>query len=155
MHRTRFLNIHHHVLSQSTDWKPIWYSSLWEQETKCSKQDSHNRMRSPIALGTSRRTLNLIINITGFVARLTRRVSLMEQELLTLPEHFISPPVFSGVPVTRSLVLCVCFVDRCLSFCSFSFGHCVVCSSSIYGFWLSLLYLKTLLALFRNKYMYS
>ena len=31
-------------------------------------------------------------------------------------------PVFSGVRVTRSLVLCVCFVDRCLSFCTFSFG---------------------------------
>ena len=28
----------------------------------------------------------------------------------------------SGVRVTRSLVLCVCFVDRCLSFCIFSFG---------------------------------
>jgi hypothetical protein len=26
------------------------------------------------------------------------------------------------------------FVDRCLSFCTFSFDHCVVCSSSIYGF---------------------
>jgi hypothetical protein len=25
-------------------------------------------------------------------------------------------PVFSGVRVTRSLVLCVCFVDRCLFF---------------------------------------
>ena len=40
----------------------------------------------------------------------------------------------SGVRVTRSLVLYVCFVDRCLSFCTFSFGYCVVCSSSIYGF---------------------
>ena len=56
----------------------------------------------------------------------------MEQELLTLPEHPSSPSVFSGVRVTRSLVLYVCFVDRCLSFCTFSFGHCVVCSSSIY-----------------------
>ena len=28
-----------------------------------------------------------------------------------------SLPVFSGVRVTRSLVLYVCFVDRCLSFC--------------------------------------
>ena len=55
-------------------------------------------------------------------------------KLLTLPEHLSSPPVFSGVCVTRSLVLCVCFVDRSLSFCLFSFGHCVVCSSSIYGF---------------------
>jgi hypothetical protein len=30
-------------------------------------------------------------------------------------------PGFSGVRVTHSLVLCVCFVDRCLSFCSFSY----------------------------------
>ena len=45
-------------------------------------------------------------------------------------------PNFSGVRVTRSFVLCVCFVDRSLSFCTFYFGHCVVCSSSIYGFWL-------------------
>jgi hypothetical protein len=44
---------------------------------------------------------------TGFVTRLTRRVSLVEQELLTLPEHLSSPPVFSGVRVTRSLILCV------------------------------------------------
>ena len=50
------------------------------------------------------------------VSRLTRRVSLVEQELLTLPEHLSSPPVFSGVRVTRSLVLCV---DRFLSFVLF------------------------------------
>ena len=43
-------------------------------------------------------------------------------------------PVFDGVPVTRSVVLYVCFVDHCWSFCTFSFGHGVVCSSSIYGF---------------------
>jgi hypothetical protein len=40
-------------------------------------------------------------------------------------------------------------VNRCLSFlfsfCNFPFGHCVVCSSSIYGFWLPLWYLQTLL----------
>jgi hypothetical protein len=53
----------------------------------------------------------------------------VEQELLTLPEHLSSPTVFSGVRITRSLVLCVCFVDRCLTFCPFSFGHCVVRSS--------------------------
>ena len=62
------------------------------------------------------------------------RVPLVEQELPTLPEHLSSPPVFSGVRVNQSLVLCVCFIDRCLSFCTFSFGHCDVCSSSIYGF---------------------
>ena len=41
--------------------------------------------------------------------------------MLTLPVHLISSLVFSGVRVTRSLVLYVCFVDRYLSFCPFSF----------------------------------
>ena len=49
-----------------------------------------------------------------------------------------APTVFSGVRVTRSLALCVCFVERCLSCCTFSFGHCVVCSSVIYRFWFPL-----------------
>jgi hypothetical protein len=74
----------------------------------------------------------------------------VEQELLTLPEHLSSHPVFSGVRVTRALIFCICFVDRCLSFCLLffwslcclffclliivlsvllSFDHCVVCSS--------------------------
>jgi hypothetical protein len=35
--------------------------------------------------------------------------------------------------VTWYLVICVCFVDRCLSFCTFSF----------YGFWLPLWYLHS------------
>jgi hypothetical protein len=64
--------------------------------------------------------------ISGFVTRLIRRVPLVEQDLLTLPEHLSSPLVFSWVRVTRSLALCICFVDRCLSFCTFSFGHCVL-----------------------------
>ena len=83
--------------------------------------------------------------ITGFVTRLTRRVLLVEQELLILPEHLSSPAVFSGFRVTRSLVLYVCFVDRCLSLCTFSCGYCVVSSSSIYEFWLPFWYLQTLL----------
>ena len=57
--------------------------------------------------------------ITGFVTRLTRRVPLVEQELLTLPEHQSSSQVFSVVRFTRSLVLCVCFVDHYLSFVLF------------------------------------
>ena len=62
-------------------------------------------------------------------------MSLVEQELPTLPEHLSLSPVLSGVRVTRSLVLYVCS----WSFCSFpltivlfvllpfSFGHCVIC----------------------------
>ena len=59
------------------------------------------------------------------------------------------------VTVTRSLVLYVCFVDCCLSFCPFSFGHCVVCSSSIYGFWLPLWYLQAFLRYVCGRYLYN
>ena len=86
----------------------------------------------PLVVNTSR-SFPYSRLITGFVTRLTRRVPLVKQELPTLPDHLSSSPVFSGVRVTRSLVLYICFPDRCLSFCAFSFGHCVVCSS-IYGF---------------------
>ena len=40
-----------------------------------------------------------------------------QRHYLLLYHTSVCPPVFSGVRVTRSLVLCVCFVDRCLSFC--------------------------------------
>ena len=54
-----------------------------------------------------------IIILSGYLwlvlTRLIRRVPLVEKELLILPDHLSSPPVLSGVRVTRSLVLCVCF----------------------------------------------
>ena len=81
---------------------------------------------------------------------LTRRVPLVEQDLLTIPEHLASPPVFSGVCVTRSLVLYVYFVYHCLFVCTFSFGHCVDCSSSIYEFWLPFWYLQAIVMTYCN-----
>jgi hypothetical protein len=42
---------------------------------------------------------------------------------------FLMTTVLIGACVTRYLVLCVCFVDLCLSFCTFSIGYCVVWSS--------------------------
>jgi hypothetical protein len=93
-------------------------------QTKIYKTNVHS-LKSEFATG-----------LTKFkIKHLTWRVPLVEQELLTFPAHLISSPGVSEVRVTRSLVLCVCF-DRCLSFCPFSFGHCVICLSSIYGFWL-------------------
>ena len=44
-----------------------------------------------------------------------------------------------------------CLLDHCLFFCHISFGHCIVCPSSIYGTWLPLWYLQTLLPTY-NKY---
>jgi hypothetical protein len=43
--------------------------------------------------------------ITGFVIRVTGRVSLVEQELTIFPKHLCSPPVFGGVRVTQSSIL--------------------------------------------------
>ena len=80
--------------------------------------------------------------VLGFVTRLTRRV---EQELRILPGNMSSPPVFSGVRVTRSLVLYVCFVDRCLSFRTFSFGHIRILITSLWD-------LQTLLNVQMKKY---
>ena len=92
--------------------------------------------------------------ITGFVTRLTRRVSLVEQELFTFRSTSWSRPFSSGVRVTRSLILNVCFVDRCWYF--FFWPYCVVCPSLIYGFWLPLgivkLFLGLLLWLCRDIY---
>jgi hypothetical protein len=41
-----------------------------------------------------------------------------------------------------------------LSFHPFSFGHCIVCPSLIYGFWLPFWYLITLLHKPNNKHVY-
>ena len=87
----------------------------------------NNQEYVPLAVNTSR-SFPYSWLITGFVTRITRRVPKVEQELLTLPEHSSLLPVFSEVRVTRSLILCACFVDRCLFSCPFSVGHCVVCS---------------------------
>jgi hypothetical protein len=69
------------------------------------------------------------------------RVSIYTLVSVTLLEHLSSPPVFCEVRFTRSLVLCACFVY----ICPFVLFHCVVCSSSIYGFRLPLWYLQALL----------
>ena len=82
------------------------------------------------------------IRITGFVTKLTRRVPLIEQGLSTLPEHLSSHPVLVSFFVW-SLVVCVCFVDRCLSFFSFfflslccQFLRILITPLISYGFWL-------------------
>jgi hypothetical protein len=48
---------------------------------------------------------------------------------------------FSGVRVTWSLILCVCFVERCLFFCSFFFWSLCCRSFDVRILW----YLQTLL----------
>ena len=45
--------------------------------------------------------------MTGFVARVTRPVTLVDQELLTHPEYLISLPVLIGDCVSQVLVFLV------------------------------------------------
>ena len=44
----------------------------------------------------------------------------------TINDLQVFTPDFIGFRVTRSIVLCVCYLGRCLSFCTFSFRYCVV-----------------------------
>ena len=68
------------------------------------------------------------ISISDDVRVVTRRVSHLEQELLTIPEHRGSCcSIFSFL----CNVLCIIF------FGPFSFGHCLVCPL-IYSYWLPL-----------------
>jgi hypothetical protein len=128
--RTKLYDKRDEVITSKALRSPPWLG--WPLWNICVTND-HGYV--PLVVNTSRSFPHSWL-ITGFVTRSTRRVVLVGQELLTLLEHLSSSPVFSGVRVTPSLFLYVCFVDRCLSFCTFSFGHYVVCSSSIYGFWL-------------------
>jgi hypothetical protein len=48
----------------------------------------------------------------------------------------VHPHIFSRFLLFDLSVMFLCFVDRCLSFCTYSFDHCVVYSSSIYRLWL-------------------
>ena len=57
--------------------------------------------------------LYLRVNILlacGLHIHFTKRVSLVVQDLPTLPEYLSSPPVFGGVYVYRTLVFYVFFV---------------------------------------------
>jgi hypothetical protein len=68
--------------------------------------------------------------ITGFVTRVTRRMLLVEQELITVPEHLRSSPVFSGVRGTLSLVFYTLFCRSLFSPLSvFLLSLCCTCLS--------------------------
>ena len=82
---------------------PPWLG--WPLRNICVTND-HGYV--PLVISTSRSLLHSWLT-TGFVTRVTRRKSLVEQELPTLPEHLSSPPVFSGVRVARIEVFCVVF----------------------------------------------
>ena len=66
---------------------------------------------------------------SGFETRVTRRIPLVEQKLPTIPEQVRT--TFLWHSCCSILIFCVVFVDQHLSFCPISFGHYIVCYSSI------------------------
>ena len=85
----------------------------WQDWSLWNICDLNDHGYIPLVVNTSRSFPHSWL-ITGFLTRLILRVPLLE--LHTLPKQLNSPPVFCGVRVNQSLVLCVCFVDRCLFF---------------------------------------
>ena len=79
------------------------------------------------------RNHNIAIPKLGHTASTAIHLRIFEWHNTRIMKRKFTLGFYSAVRVTRSSVLYVCFVDRCLSFCLFSFGHCDVCSS-IYGF---------------------
>ena len=59
----------------------------------------------------------------------------IRRKLPTCPKSQEFTPIFSWIRVARSLVFCVVICRSLFVLFSF-FYHCVVCPSSIYGFWL-------------------
>jgi len=81
-----------------------YYSKLWRNEdhpriSNCFNKNDHEY--APLVENTSRSFPHSGL-ITGIVTSVTRRVTVVKQELLTIPE-------LCGVHVSRSLVLCVMF----------------------------------------------
>ena len=78
----------------------------------------------------------------------TRRASLVVQELWTLPEpaHEFTPCAWFGL--CFSSVSCPFFAGHCSYLCSLSFGHGAVCHSAVCGFWTSFWYLQYFLTVF-------
>jgi hypothetical protein len=76
--------------------------------------------------------------------KITTASNKMYQNLLPsgAPEFTSSLPNFSGVRITRSLVLCVMFFRSLFVF--LSFGHCILCRA-IKGLWLPPWYRQTLI----------
>ena len=73
-------------------------------------------------------------------------LTLVAQELLALPQHMSSPPVFSEVCVARSFVFCVMFCRSLFVLLSFFFWPlcCLWCTKSDYHFGIFKLFLRFL-----------
>ena len=83
--------------------------------------------------------LNILLHeiASVFIIIITRRVSLVKQEVFTLLGHMSQLPVLSVFVFLNHQFSVQCSVDHCWTICPFSVGHYVACLSSICGLGLS------------------
>jgi hypothetical protein len=93
--------------------------------------------------------ININVSVSRYITvktRVTERVLLVEQDMLTLPVHMCSPRILVAFLLLSLNFSVLCFIIQCLSF-FFSFGHCIVC------FWLPLWYLQAFFRYSTSRYM--
>jgi hypothetical protein len=113
-----------------TEFLQYWFSFTWHKFRKFNNIMSIYEIKIYIKLkGQSKLNWHLI------------RVQ-MYMLIITPPMWF--EPVVSKIKMSKINIPLNFFFFLC-PVVLFSFGHCVVCSSPIYGFWLLLWYLQTLL----------
>ena len=94
----------------TSEYLQISYQILHKQEKyKNCTYESFISWRGKFTLSSENEPWGKFWKIRTSEFRVTRQVPLVEQELLTLPEHLSSAPVCNGVHVSRSLVLCIIF----------------------------------------------
>ena len=112
---------YNHILSyQKRDYyiNILVYSiSLWNVPVfTCTVVNKIKNKITHLSSQVQQRTFYIVSDLLVGATRVSN-----DSHQLNLPEHLSSPSAFSGVRVTRFLVVYVCFVDRCLSFCTFFF----------------------------------
>ena len=107
-----------YLASQSFDFERTWWR-LFQMRTRFDTFSivgslCHDFAKFVVCMQEGLCDSFMILQIFNYINTMVPLVG--KELLLTLPEQQSSPLGFSGVRVIRYLVLCVCFVDRYLSF---------------------------------------
>jgi len=108
-----FIFAYHMLLLRLVIMTNVWYDMSNLDLVDCyGTSVTNNHGYVPLVVSTSRSFPHAWLS-NGVVTRLTRRVPLVEQELLTFPKHLSSPPVLVGS--CYSIFSCMCMFCRLLS----------------------------------------
>ena len=104
--------------------------ACWNFSVTFFRHETHDNSHIGICTSTISITCYFLFDLFYLVLIFSAR-----QKLFWIWRSFFF--IFTKAIISQSLILCVCFLDRCLSFCLF-FLWSLCCLSSIYSFWLPL-----------------